>query len=71
MEQEKDFKITLQAARVNAGLTLKDAANALGIATSTLVLWEKHPERISSIKQSRISDTYKIPIDRIIFLPLE
>lgn len=30
-------KITLKAARTNAGLTLKEASDALGIAESTLI----------------------------------
>lgn len=63
-----DFKITLKAARVNAGLTVKDAAKSIGIAASTLISWEKHPEKINALYQSKISEVYKISTDNIIFL---
>ena len=50
-----DLKITLKAARVNAGLTLEEAAKTLGISRSTLISWEKHPEKINALYQSKIS----------------
>lgn len=34
-------KITLKAARVNAGLTIKEAAKLIGICETTLIRWEK------------------------------
>ena len=64
-----ELKMTLKAARVNAGLTQRKAAETLGIATATLVSWEKHPEKISAAKQKDIADTYSVGIDNIIFLP--
>lgn len=63
-----DLKITLKAARVDAGLTIKDAAKKLGIAASTLISWEKNPEKISALYQEKIADTYGIDTDNIIFL---
>lgn len=63
-----DLKITLKAARVNAGLTLEEAAKTLGISRSTLISWEKHPEKINALYQSKISDAYCINTDNIIFL---
>lgn len=63
-----EIKITLKAARVNAGLTLNEAAKLLGIARTTLVSWEKNPEKISALYQGKISDVYNIDTDNIIFL---
>lgn len=34
------MKVSLKAARVNAGLTQKDVANALGVNEMTVVKWE-------------------------------
>lgn len=34
-------KLTLKAARVNAGLTLKDAAEKIGRSPATVCAWEK------------------------------
>lgn len=35
------MKLTLRAARVNAGLTQTEAASALGVARETVSRWEK------------------------------
>lgn len=63
----EDFRITLKAARVNAGLRLLDAAEKLGVGKDTLIRWEKEPGNVQAKYQKIISDTYKIPIDRIFF----
>lgn len=63
-----DLKITLKAARVNAGLTVRDAAERLGVAASTIVAWEKNPEKINALCQRKISEVYHIDTDNIIFL---
>lgn len=63
-----ELKITLKAARVNAGLTIRDAAKIIGVAASTLISWEKNPEKISALFQSRIAEAYGISTDNIIFL---
>ena len=62
------YKISLRAARVNAGLTLKEAAKLIGVCEATLIKWEKDPSIISALYQQRISDAYSYPIDGIIFL---
>ena len=62
-------KITLKAARVNAGLTIRDAAPLLGIGKDTLIKWEKAPWKVNAGYQDRISRVYQMPIDQIIFLP--
>lgn len=61
------FQISLKAARVNAGLTLLDAAKKIGIGKDTLIKWEKNSGNVNPIWQSKISSAYGIPIDRIFF----
>ena len=63
------MQISLRAARVNARLTIKEAAPKIGIGKDTLIRWEQEPWRVSALFQQRISQTYKMPIDNINFLP--
>ncbi|UHR03293.1 helix-turn-helix transcriptional regulator [Peptoniphilus sp. GNH] len=63
------MQITLKAARVNAGLTILQAAEKIGIGKDTLIKWEKKPWTVNALNQKAISDTYKISIDNINFLP--
>ena len=60
-----DIKISLKAARVNAGLTIIDAAQKIGIGKDTLIKWEKSPGMVQARYQKEISNAYKIPIDYI------
>ncbi len=62
-----DFKISLRAARVNAGFTILEAAKELGIGKDTLIKWEKNSGFVNPIWQSKISEVYNIPIDYIFF----
>ena len=57
------FKITLEAARVNAGLSQKEAAKMLGISNKTLCSWEFGKSYPNADKM------YEIPYDCINFLP--
>lgn len=43
------MKITLKAARINAGLTQKELAKKLGRSESTIVNWETGKTKISLI----------------------
>lgn len=65
------MQISLKAARVNAGLTLVEAAERIGIGKDTLIKWEKSPWMVNVINQKAISDAYHISIDNINFLPEE
>ena len=60
-------KITLKAARVNAGYTLKEAAKLLGICEGTLIRWEKNPSIVQSKYHRIISGAYHYPSDYIFF----
>lgn len=62
-------KITLKAARVNAGYTQKEAARILGVSNKTLGSWEKglSVPRVDMI--DKICALYKIDYDNLLFLP--
>ena len=62
------FKVSLKAARVNANMLQKDAADALGIAPETLANWESGKTTPRATTLAMISELYKVPIDYI-FLP--
>ena len=49
------IKLTLKAARVNAGLTEKQLANLMGISESTMIKWEK-----SNGKDMKLADFRKL-----------
>ena len=63
------IQISMKAARVNAGLTILNAAHIIGIGKDTLLKWEKKPGLVNPIYQKRISDAYNFPIDYIFFGP--
>ncbi|MCM1172112.1 MAG: helix-turn-helix transcriptional regulator [Clostridium sp.] len=62
------LKITLAAARVNAGLTQEDVANIMKVTKRTVINWE-HGKVIPSLATTeKLAQIYKIPINNI-FLP--
>ena len=63
------FKITLEAARVNAGYTQKEAAKLLHISNKTLQNWESGKSYPNADKIAEICELYQIPYDCINFLP--
>lgn len=63
------FQITLAAARVNAGMSQKDAAKKLGVSNKTLASWERGQYFPNAQKIDRICELYNIPVDNLIFLP--
>lgn len=56
-------KISIKAARVNAGLTQKEAAKKLGITPNTLASYEKDSSKLKLEMLKKLSDLYKIPTD--------
>lgn len=62
-----DTKISMKAARVNAGYTLDEASELLGITTNMLWRWEQKPENIPIKYIYTIEEVYKMPIDNILF----
>ena len=65
---EKEFKISLAAARVNAGLTQLDVAHELHINKQTVVNWEKGKTKIGFAQFEMLCRLYEVPRDYI-FLP--
>lgn len=63
------MKITLKAARVNADLTLEDAAKELGITKNTLISYEKYRTIPDMAMGSAMASLYGASVDDLIFLP--
>lgn len=61
--------ITLKAARVNAGLTQKEAARKLDISKGALASYEKYRTIPTVDTAQKIADLYGLTVDGIIFLP--
>lgn len=59
------MKISLKAARVNAGLTQMEAARELGIAPLTIVNWENGKHTPLRRKRQLIAVVYKTPMELI------
>lgn len=62
------LQISLAAARVNAGLTQKQLATALGVGNQTIVSWEKGKTEPKISQMVEMSKIFGIPFDNI-FLP--
>ena len=60
-------KISLAAARVNAGFEQKEAASKLGVTAPTLRSWERGDTLPDYGKVSEIESLYKYPKDYIFF----
>ncbi len=63
-------KITLEAARVNAGLTQKESAEKLGVSTKTLQNYESGESVPKWDMVQRIGELYSFPTDFIFFGPV-
>ena len=64
----ENIRISMAAARVNAGMTQEDAAKALHITKQTLVNWEKGITQPKIEQAENMSVLYGIPYQNIIFL---
>lgn len=58
-------KITAKAARVNADLTLREAAKQLGVSYQSLSALENDEDKITLGLAKKMSQIYQIPIDFI------
>ncbi|MBW7635476.1 helix-turn-helix transcriptional regulator [Bacillus licheniformis] len=61
------IKITLRAARVNAGLKLTEAADLFGINKDTLAKYERDSTNVPRSFFIKIERIYKIPVENIFF----
>lgn len=62
------MKISIRAARVNAGLSQGDAAEKLGVHKSTISNWEREKTYPNAMEIKKICEVYGVPYDMIIFL---
>lgn len=60
-------KLTLRAARVNAGLTLVEASKLFGINKDTLSKYERDSTNIPRSIFIKIEEIYGVPIENIFF----
>ena len=63
------MKITLKAARVNAGLSQKEAADRLGISNKTMGNWENCVCFPPADMIPKICELYGVSYDNLNFLP--
>lgn len=63
------LKISLKAARVNAGLSQKEVANTLKISNKTLTNWENGKSFPDAEKINALCHLYGLSYDNINFLP--
>jgi DNA-binding XRE family transcriptional regulator len=64
-----DIKISLAAARVNAGLTQEDVARHMHVGKQTVCNWEKGATEPKITQAEELATLYKIPYNMIIFMP--
>ena len=64
------MKITLKAARVNAGMTQTEAAAAIKVNPTTLGNWEKGRPHPPADRAEQLCELYGASIDDIIFGPV-
>jgi len=69
LNQAEKRRITLAAARVNAGLTQEEAAKRLHVGKQTLCNWENGKTEPKTSQAQALADLYEWPYDQIIFLP--
>lgn len=65
------MKLTLKAARVNKGLTQKDAAKLMGVSRNIISNWERQISFPDVLQVKRIEEVYGLNFQEIIFLPSE
>lgn len=65
----KTVKLTLKAARINAGLSQKEAASKLGITEDTLSNYERGKSYPNVILLKEIERVYGVSYNNLIFLP--
>lgn len=68
MKGNSQFRITLAAARVNAGLTQEEAGAKARKSKQTIANWENGSTKIDRANLYLLSEIYKCPID-FIFIP--
>lgn len=65
----EQIRISLKAARVNAGYSQEDVSKLLHVSKTTIVNWETGKSEPKMTQARQLSELYKMPYDNIIFLP--
>lgn len=60
MKGSDEMKITLKAARVNAGLTIREVAEVISKNKNTIVSWELGKTKISQQDFEQLCELYNI-----------
>lgn len=63
----ESIRISLKAARVNAGLTMEDVCKCLKVSKNTILNWEKGYTLPDADKAVKLSELYNLPLENIIF----
>ena len=61
------YKVSLKAARINADLTLEEAAVKIGVSVSTIKNWEVKKTFPDQPKIEKICEAYAVPYDMLKF----
>ncbi len=64
-------RITVRAARINAGLRQEDVAEALNIHPQTYMKFEQHPEKMTIKMANDFAKIVDRSVESIYFLPNE
>lgn len=62
------YQVTLKAARVNAGLSQTEAAQAVSVSKHTIIKWERGETAPTAWQFKELCNLYRVPMDNI-FLP--
>lgn len=59
------YKVTLEAARVNAGLNQTQAAKKIGVGLTTICRWETGKGKPPIDKVLKMCEVYDVPLENI------
>lgn len=62
------IEITLEACRVNKGMTQKQVSKMLGISNNTYSMWEQYKTPLKAYQIEKLSEIFEIPIENIFCL---
>lgn len=63
------LKITLKAARTNAGMSRESVAKEVGVSYSTIKSWENGVTFPNQPQIDKLCDLFQVPYDGLNFLP--
>lgn len=61
------YKVTLEAARVNAGLNQTQVAKKIGVGLTTICRWETGKSKPPIDKMLKMCELYGVPVEMIKF----